>query len=102
LNFKDWLTISDIAKKLNRSRAWVHKLREAGKFPSVVLVADRYLIHRQDLDNYIHPNANLEAQIPCGHCEQALPLKYLYPNTIGQMVCIPCYRKQSYKESQIS
>lgn len=91
--FKDWLTISQIAKRLNKSRAWIHRLRERGNFPSAIQVANQYFIHRQDLDNYLNPNNNLEALIQCHACGKTYRLKNLYAVENGGLACIPCYRQ---------
>lgn len=51
-NFDEWLTISDIARKIKRSRAWAHKLRERGEFPNARFINGIYIIPPTDFSQY--------------------------------------------------
>lgn len=62
-DYTGWLTMTQIAKRLRNkygkqaSRAWAHKLRERGEFPSACFVLGLWVVDPADLASYIERKA---------------------------------------------
>lgn len=105
MDISKWLNMSDVARRLKRSRAFAHKLRYRGTFPSVMEIGGVFVIHPQDLETYIaRKNGTLTSKLVlgfCNLCAQEYPVEQLYPIAADQRSCIPCFRNQ-HKEPHAS